>query len=319
MDENGAEDEKNLLSSGGGSAVFIRTPPSNGRVELPAAILAPTSQTTPSGDGLLGVFRFVAKEGFSQTRFQVIRLILQSGTVQDTVALPAGATVTATSAPPPSTGPGDEIPGPILVDLNPLDGNQNLTLRGGIRAGDTVTLQLFADGFPEVIGFGVNVEFDPNMLTYVDQSFQLGDFILGATGLATNRGEFIDAGGASLTGASGNGDGFLARLDFKVTDAFSDSTYMAVTAIGLSLKDGTLQDQTIRVIARLTAKESGLTGDFDGDGSVGFQDFLIFAQGFGGTDSRFDLDGDGSVGFRDFLVFAQNFGKSVEVATKPAN
>ena len=58
-----------------------------------------------------------------------------------------------------------------------------------------------------------------------------------------------------------------------------------------------------------------ITPDFDGDGTVGFPDFLQFAANFGlsqgdtGYDARFDLDGDGSVAFSDFLIFAGSFGK----------
>ena len=57
------------------------------------------------------------------------------------------------------------------------------------------------------------------------------------------------------------------------------------------------------------------TPDFDGDGSVGFPDFLQFAQNFGKSqddadfDPKYDLDGSGSVDFPDFLAFAQAFGK----------
>ena len=57
-----------------------------------------------------------------------------------------------------------------------------------------------------------------------------------------------------------------------------------------------------------------LVSDFNGDGTVGFPDFLLFAGAFGssatddGWDVRFDLDGDGSVGFGDFLVFVTHFG-----------
>ena len=57
------------------------------------------------------------------------------------------------------------------------------------------------------------------------------------------------------------------------------------------------------------------TPDFDGDGTVGFSDFLLFASAFGlsqgdaGYDARFDLDGDGTVGFGDFLIFAGSFGQ----------
>ena len=54
--------------------------------------------------------------------------------------------------------------------------------------------------------------------------------------------------------------------------------------------------------------------DFDGDGIVGFPDFLQFAARFGLSrdmeeyDARFDLDGDGSIAFSDFLIFAAAFG-----------
>ncbi len=56
--------------------------------------------------------------------------------------------------------------------------------------------------------------------------------------------------------------------------------------------------------------------DFDGDGAVGFADFLLFVAQFGssqgdaGYDARYDLNGDGSIGFGDFLIFANAFGKA---------
>ena len=49
--------------------------------------------------------------------------------------------------------------------------------------------------------------------------------------------------------------------------------------------------------------------DFDGDGEVGFADFFLFAEAFGGSDPRFDLDGSGSVDFADFFLFAESFGQ----------
>ena len=59
------------------------------------------------------------------------------------------------------------------------------------------------------------------------------------------------------------------------------------------------------------------SSDFDGDGVVGFADFLLFVAQFGsseddeGYDVWFDLDGDGMIGFGDFLIFANAFGKAV--------
>ncbi|MCY3738362.1 MAG: DUF2330 domain-containing protein [Gemmatimonadaceae bacterium] len=49
--------------------------------------------------------------------------------------------------------------------------------------------------------------------------------------------------------------------------------------------------------------------DFDGDGTVGFGDFFLFAEAFGGSDPRFDLDGSGTVDLDDFLLFADHFGQ----------
>jgi len=49
-------------------------------------------------------------------------------------------------------------------------------------------------------------------------------------------------------------------------------------------------------------------GDFDSNGRVDFEDFLLFAGAFGGTDSFYDLNGDWRVNFEDVLIFAAAFG-----------
>ena len=65
------------------------------------------------------------------------------------------------------------------------------------------------------------------------------------------------------------------------------------------------------------AKTPEEAANFDGDATVGFGDFLVFAGGFGsqssddGFDPRLDLDGDGAVGFGDFLMFAAVFGQTI--------
>ena len=65
-----------------------------------------------------------------------------------------------------------------------------------------------------------------------------------------------------------------------------------------------------------TAGGHVLTPDFDGDGQVGFPDFLAFVsqfgarEGDGGYDAKYDLDRDGEIGSSDFLIFSRSFGKS---------
>ena len=68
----------------------------------------------------------------------------------------------------------------------------------------------------------------------------------------------------------------------------------------------------------ITVEDNGSSlPDFDGDGTVGFGDFVKFAAKFGlgqgddGYDAQFDLNGDGEIGFADLLIFAENFGKEI--------
>ena len=60
-------------------------------------------------------------------------------------------------------------------------------------------------------------------------------------------------------------------------------------------------------------------GDFDGNGEVGFPDFLILSANFGqeGGPEQGDADCDGTIGFPDFLVLSANFGQTVAAASVP--
>ena len=61
--------------------------------------------------------------------------------------------------------------------------------------------------------------------------------------------------------------------------------------------------------------QTATDADFDGDGIVGVEDFLLFiakfgtSQGDGKYEAKYDLDGDGQVGVSDFLVFVGFFGQ----------
>ncbi len=109
--------------------------------------------------------------------------------------------------------------------------------------------------------------------------------------------------------------GFLARAEFgTVADVAGREFSIGIAMVTLA-ETTTLRDvlTTTNVITFNTSPSP----DFDGDGTVGFNDFLLLAGQFGkqrgdtGFDARFDLDGDGAIGFSDFLIFAQNFGKEV--------
>ncbi len=139
--------------------------------------------------------------------------------------------------------------------------------------------------------------------TVLDQPFvvlvldQYGDPLAGAT--VTFR---VTAGGGTLS----------------VTTATTDADGRAATTLTLGSRPGantvvaTVEDLEPATFTA-TAKSDP---DFDGDGTVGFADFVQFAAQFGlsqgdeGYDASYDLDGNDAIGFSDFLIFAGAFGKS---------
>ena len=98
--------------------------------------------------------------------------------------------------------------------------------------------------------------------------------------------------------------------EVSIADVQSDDTMVAF----ICEHGATVQAKLVRtgisvsLLARL---------DFDGNGVVGIEDFLLLVSKFGlwegdtGFDARCDIDKNGMVGFSDFLIFAEGFGKTV--------
>ncbi|MDE2890835.1 MAG: leucine-rich repeat domain-containing protein [Gemmatimonadota bacterium] len=72
--------------------------------------------------------------------------------------------------------------------------------------------------------------------------------------------------------------------------------------------------------SQASSPQSQASPDFDGNGTVGFSDFVLLAEAFGsakgdaGYDPRYDLNGDDAIGFGDFVIFASRFGEKVPVS-----
>ena len=94
-------------------------------------------------------------------------------------------------------------------------------------------------------------------------------------------------------------------------------TIVCQATIGAGSDDGGATASAVNA----KAEDTATIPDFDGDGTIGFGDFLKFAEKFGldqgddGYDAQYDLNDDGEIGFSDFVLFAQNFGKKAPAST----
>ncbi len=164
------------------------------------------------------------------------------------------------------------------------------------------------------------------------ESVMVWDLTTGST-IATRKPELLDRVAFSPDGtmfAAGSQDGNVRLFDMstgEIVSTFEGHSHW-VSSVSFSPDGKTLAsgsyDGTI-LFWDLTLNDGsqnpGTGGDrvgpdFDGDGTVGFTDFIQFAANVGlsqgdlGYDERYDLDDDGQVGLSDFLIFAREFGKT---------
>ena len=106
------------------------------------------------------------------------------------------------------------------------------------------------------------------------------------------------------------------------TEMFIGLHVSVLTLMGLAIfaAAGFTPDDARSAAPAITTDSNGDNAplpDFDGDGTVGFGDFVKFAAKFGlgegdeGYDAQYDLNGDGEIGFADFVTFAKSFGKEI--------
>ena len=206
---------------------------------------------------------------------------------------------------------------------------------------DTVKLWDVVTGtnIATLAGHGGNVtsvSFSPNGGTLAsgswDDTVKLWDVVTG-TNIATLEGHrgnvnsvSFSPDGAILASGAGSWDRTIKLWDVvtgtniaTLTGHGSGVTSVSFSPDGATLASGSWDD-TVKLwdmSLYITSPTPASASDFDGDGTVGFADFLQFVQQFGfsrsaeGYEARFDLDGDGVIGFGDFLIFVNAFGKIV--------
>ncbi|MDE3257504.1 MAG: choice-of-anchor D domain-containing protein [Gemmatimonadota bacterium] len=175
-----------------------------------------------------------------------------------------------------------------------------------------IAVEIHGQQVKDAIGFRALFDSDTQSFTYT--GFEIGDGI--PNGHSPGPYYHTDPSSVEVMAASFGGriaeqSAKLGTIHFSVSDTLQRGQMrMRYARIRRSGQFEVFADP---VVLRFS-KQDGLTADFDGDGTVGFSDFLQFAQQFGLSQgdadfkAQYDLDGNGSVGFSDFLIFAGAFG-----------
>ena len=174
--------------------------------------------------------------------------------------------------------------------------------------GTTIAIEVFATGVRTSLrGVILKFKFDASLLSYVKAENSAFPLAIPDASAGTNL--------AATTPATLAASGFLARAEFEtVVDVTGREFAIGIESVTLAESSASQDELTTTSEISFNATPSP---DFDGDGTVGFSDFLAFAGHFGtqrgdaAFDARFDLDGDGETRFSDFIVFARQFGTTV--------
>jgi hypothetical protein len=316
------EGETHLLKSQSGAiSLFLPARLQQNTAEFGGAILSPTENTAADGDGLLGVVRFFILEGYSGASLTLDRVILNSlAGIQDTLT----SELTALVAPPIDLT--SQPKGILSFDFDTAAGDGELFHLGEVSTGQEIDVEVYVNEVENLTNYSVKVLYDVEQVSYV--TFAEGDFLgkgggtaLGLPPLLTeNTVQFGSAilGPTATTAATGSG--LVGKLTFSTTDKFEE-TDLLIVLYSTKQFGGEQTEVEASIFARISTRAigtvseepSGPNSDFSGDGVVDFNDFFMFADAFGATetDPRFDLDSNGQIDFSDFFLFADAFGKTV--------
>ena len=178
----------------------------------------------------------------------------------------------------------------VSLDGNPASGNQ-ADLMLSVGPGVTFSLDLYADQALKIRGSEWNLSYPDDLLKFVSTELQDG-----VEALVEAESGRLSISSAVLGGSYQSSDGYIGRMWFKAVGP--GEAGVVVNSVSLGQLDGTIEPLTVPEQSQL---------------KVLISDPLLFLKlaelfGFDHTDSDFDvaydLDGDGVIGYPDFLEFA---------------
>ena len=254
-----------------------------------------------ANSGLVGTVRFRTTAAFSGTAIRLVRAELSRSGRFETIM--PNIRIALQGAPTPAAFS-------LSLDVDGTSGDQADT-SVNLSADEIVAIQIFGQDIRNANGVSIRFEYDANQVVY--EGFDAGNVLPNVQSLPAQGSGVVQINLVSFGGQATINSGLIGTIRFRTMEAFSGTAIRLVRAeLG---RGGKLE--TITPNIRIELQLQALTPDFDGDGRVGFSDFLLFGshfgarQGDGRYEARFDLDSDGAIGFGDFLIFGSDFGKEV--------
>ena len=199
----------------------------------------------------------------------------------------------------------------LSLDGDGTAGDQAVTSLD-VSPGEIISLQVFGNNIQDAEGFSIRFEYDETQVIY--EGFDSGGVLPNAqvVSVPDTNPTAIEIWIASFGGKAAVDSGLLGSIRFRTTGAFSGTTLRLMSA---ELGRGEQRERITFDNTSVTLQLAALTPDFNGDGRVDLDDFLLFVAQLGfsqedeGYDAKYDLDEDGVIGFGDFLLFGRSFGK----------
>ncbi len=202
----------------------------------------------------------------------------------------------------------------LSLDLIPNGGSGNqrndAVTSGTVSGrGTTIAIEVFATGVTtSLVGMQIGFDFDATLLTFVKAENSAFAFNLPSpTGT-----DFAATPPVTLPSS-----GFLTRAEFTTATNVTGREF-SIGIASVTLSESSSSSDMLTTTNRIEFNATtARTPDFDGNGTVGFSDFMAFAEkyrsrrGDGRYQVRYDLNGDGAIDFSDFLSFVGSYGGPV--------
>ena len=194
----------------------------------------------------------------------------------------------------PSTQPGGFS---LTLDLDDSEGDQAVSSLD-LLPDQPISIQIFGTDIQNTSGISVCFRYDGTQVAY--EGFDPGEALPNANASVEQDSISVRIDVSSVSGPTTMNGGWIGTVRFRITAMFSDTETWLVHAELARGGQTEAVSPALGVALQVVARPSP---DFDGNGQVGFSDFVAFGDAYGSRPgdetyrAKYDLNGDGSIGF----------------------